>query len=852
MADPNTDPLAGIGTPVDSAPPASTMDPLAGIGTPVDSAPAPQPGLMTSIANRFHQAGADAATALQNHPVLSAINDIVSAPENASVGALKMGAQGIGGMMKILGEYGVVPVAGAATPNAPDAGLTPNQKLKEAGDWLMQNNQLHGFWQHAGGAGELIGEVLSPMGVEETAERGLTLSQRLTQQAKTAQFLADHPTIAQMAAVGARVAHATIKPVVDTMTRAGEAITGASEAVQPVINTIPGRAAMGAVRGAGEAGAQTFVHTGGDVGQTETAAAAGGVGGAILTPVAEGLSYLANRAMPAVEDLFGEPVQTLASQRPGVGTPGGVGIESMPAVQQAQQAAAPNVFRNIAQRATYDALEEANQTRLAGLPADTTPPQFTIRGAAPETTTTPPELIPQRNQQYGRQRVVYGPGAADQPNVQNIRGPYPLSGIEREGPSPPVSEIEQMMLDAGIRPVEKIGSRQAAILTRTEGPTRYHMEPMYQIIPPRLEPGGSTTTAGLGGGDFITNSPELAQMHLNTLNDVLDNPPKEMYSDTLDDLTAQRDELQAQLNMHHFTLSSQIPGAPRVNSPLAAKLVNTFGDAHDQMQQAIGPYMQRINQETGGAANGVLNARATALRRGDLSGFFDADRQLDTLIDNSTSLNPNERAQVNTLRDKARVMGALDTAVQHAANVEDASAAQVRGGRVLMGQRLGNSLDSIADRFGGGNRARGVQAVSNVIGDDGWAAMRRMQDLLSVPQTKKDFLHVAMTVAHTISRGAFGGLAGAMLGHATGIPEGGLMGAAAGAYAQRAALRWLATSPRALNMADFAVRNFLNPETAAAAISAELLRERGSPMGTLNRTAQTSPSDVINAATGGQ
>ena len=835
------------GQPVSTAPP----PPPPGFGgQPVSATPQPpatppatpqQTSWLQSIKNHVTALRAENEPMFQAHPALRAIDDIVNSPTEFAIGAGKGVIGGLGGLLKIIHDVG----SSSGDPSdvmayqKANPGATPEQavqavnkgyrtpekqpsvdRLRDASNFLMTTGKTHGFFQGAGSTGELMAELFGPLAgeaapvaageVTDAAGKALTTAQRYTNKAKAVQFLADNPLLAKLTGLGAAALHAGVK-------------------------------------GAAEMGAQTYLHTGGDPEATKTATELGGAGSALLGPAGEWLGSKARGLIPAVENIMGEDVPTLSSQRAAAagGPSGSIGIDEVPSYKEAQQAAAPRVFRTIAQQATFNALEDANATRFAGLPADTSPPQFTLHGIPPEVENVPGEVIPGRKQQVGS-RVVYGKGAADQPNVSNIRGPFPLSGIDREAPPKPLTETEQWLQDMGVKPVEQIGSRKPAITRNVEGPVDYHKEPLYQYMPPKMTE-GYTNVSG-GGGDIITNSPELAARHLNVLNSILDNPPKSITSDVLDEMAEHRDELQQQLHMH-FLSQAQMPSVPRVNAAFAANLVGDYGDAHDQMQQALGPYMARINTETQGAVQDVLNTRMTAARRGDLSGYFNADSKLDNLIDNSETLNPNERTQVNNLRDKARIFGGLNTVVEHAANVEDASAAQLRGGRVLSGTRLGNGLDTLAEKFGSGDRDRGVNVIKSVIGDDGWNAMRRMQDILNVPEkAKENKYEVPIHLGRILSKGKFLAALGALAGHATGLPEGALFGAATGVYVQKELLKALATSPRALSLYEYGIRNGVKPEILTPFVTKELMDENNNPSGVLNRTAQTDPRDVAKAA----
>lgn len=124
--------------------------------------------------------------------------------------------------------------------------------------------------------------------------------------------------------------------------------------------------------------------------------------------------------------------------------------------------------------------------------------------------------------------------------------------------------------------------------------------------------------------------------------------------------------------------------------------------------------------------------------------------------------------------------------------------------------------------------------------------MRRMQDVLEMPDKAKDTgLKVAISAWHNIAKGKVLGLVGGAVGHLTPIPGGSLMGASVGTYAQKQLLKMLSTSPNALNLYDYAIRNAIKPEIAGPLISNEVLREHGSDAGAMNRTVQTSPQDYL-------
>ena len=208
--------------------------------------------------------------------VTGAVSNATDLPlENLGKGALKSAAQGIGGLMQIVhdhvgsgGDPADVMDYKKANPHASDEealqaieggyrGETTTKsraQLKEAAQFLQDNPQ-HGFWQNLGGVGETVGELLSGLGIEDGTAEGKVMSfaDRIGARLKTAKFLEQNPKIAKLAAIGAKATHA-------------------------------------AVKGAAEAGGQTYVHTGGDADAAGTAAELGGAAGAGLSAAGDAIS----------------------------------------------------------------------------------------------------------------------------------------------------------------------------------------------------------------------------------------------------------------------------------------------------------------------------------------------------------------------------------------------------------------------------------------------------------------------------------------------------------------------------------------------------------------------------------
>jgi hypothetical protein len=775
-----TDPYAGVGTPVGAPPPASGSDPYANVGTPVGATPA--------------QSATPSATPPQDDSLWGKVKSVASGISEGTgdpnidlpVGFAKSAAAGVGGLLHLVHQY-VGNGAGPsdvmeykqANPAASDAdamqavkggyrGPTTqgaNAHMAAAADWLQKHGQENGIWQNLGGVGEMAGELLSGLGVEDAPAEGarvLSSADKLAQQVRAAKFLEGNPKIAKLAAIGARTIY-------------------------------------GATKAAAETGAQTYVHTGGNADAATTAAELGAGGGALMEAGGEAVSAFRSRTAPAVENIAGEPVQTLSSQRPGTGPRGDVKVNEVPKVGAAQQAAAPRVFQNLAQRATHDGLEEANQgrrvanqitdpARMLAAPEDAQPYPFTIEGTGADFETSRSGSTPRTKQIGSEFAPGKGSGTAAKTEPYN-EGAFKYGDEE---PLPPVSDQEPF-----------------------QGPT--HKEPILQYLTD-LKPGeeiGSTKVTG--GGDLVAAGPEAAQTHLSRLNDLVDNPPEGATPEQMKSITQARDGLQEQMDMYHG-YQNTLPNFNPIDSARAAEGVSHFGDAADQLQNAAKPIYQKFDQATDGQFNDLNRARVAAGKRGDFTAKHEYEAQIDQLIDKTPGISQSDRLQATKLWNKSKVLDGLNDMINHAANVDDKYASQVSGGRVLSGVRMQNGMQQLIKRYG-------TDRLESVIGKDGMENMTRISDLLNVPKAQTGLKGLSMSVLHTIAHGKVGGLAGAALGHHLAGYEGALVGATAGVKAERWMLQMAATSPRVGKLLDYAVRNNVTPKVAAGLISSAMIQE---------------------------
>jgi len=512
-------------------------------------------------------------------------------------------------------------------------------------------------------------------------------------------------------------------------------------------------------------------------------AGAGGVADLALGAAGRGMQRFGAKTAPAVENIAGQDVQTLASQRPGTGPRGDITAQEVPAVGRAQQAAAPKVFQSVAQRATYDALEEANKGRVV-TPPITDPARMlpAPEGSKPYSFTLPGT---------GTQESTAGEIA--QPAAKRAQAAFKSpSYVTSSAPAATVAGVE--------------GSSGADIATSTA------RQPAHDVI--------------TGGGDLQVASPEEAQMHLSRLNAIIENPPRGTSAAQLKDITAARDSLQDQLGMYHAHQRT-LPNFAPLDSAKAAGGVGTFADAEDQMQNAAQPIYNKLDEATNGEYSKLNLKRAAAGKSGNLDKKFEIEDQIDKLVDAAPGITPAERQQATTLWAKSKVVGALNNVVESAANVNEAYASQVAGGRVLSGAKLQNNLNKVIAKYG---RPR----IESVIGEDGMQNMTRMADLLRSPagsnmrQITQNIYHGIVTnVLHAKVGATVGGIGGYIAGHALGH---GIMGAEGGALVGAKAERWVlqqaATNPRVGQLLDYAARNAVNPKIYTPLIAAEILRSQ--------------------------
>lgn len=206
-------------------------------------------------------------------------------------------------------------------------------------DWLNKNTDLQGYWEHLGGAGELIWELLQGQAEARMAKEGAeaaSAADMLQEAAKTRKLLDGDSVGSRLARIGLKATHNAAK-------------AGTEVYAQSLIHSQDPDQAL-------KAGATGAVIGG----------VAGGAGGAYQ----EGKDILS----PTTEMLEGEAMPVLASQRPNapIATKLIKDVEDLPKFSAVQQRTPPRVIETGSQRAARNVLEDVNQTRQFQGPASQT------------------------------------------------------------------------------------------------------------------------------------------------------------------------------------------------------------------------------------------------------------------------------------------------------------------------------------------------------------------------------------------------------------------------------------------------------------------------------------------------
>lgn len=311
-------PEGATATLIQGAPPGAVATPVGGdvqgvpegaVGTPIEGVPA------NAVSTPIN------ATPPQSDPSL--LQQFWAArphPIEEAKGVIKGAGQTVAGLLDMY----------ANAPGAILPGIVPGteEAARKAADAIKQRSVVHNFSQEQGSIAEAVMELMAaPELVPESG--AAALSSHLGQASKLAKVLETYPTI--------RAAVNTALAVTKGATRAG-----IEQGVQTGLKTEDPDAAL-------------------------NAAAVGAATGGVLSGVGSGVSEGMNLLRPTAETLEGVEVPVGASQRPNASVVAEhmAPAEDVAGLQEARNAAAPQIIQNGARRAALNVLRDVNETRGA-------------------------------------------------------------------------------------------------------------------------------------------------------------------------------------------------------------------------------------------------------------------------------------------------------------------------------------------------------------------------------------------------------------------------------------------------------------------------------------------------------
>jgi hypothetical protein len=285
-----------------------------------------------------------ALTALEQDPMV-----------NVGIGAWKQIGGAVGGIQKILNQTvgarpqptDVIEYKQANPTATDDQALTavqqgfrgPSSQAAQAkaaarADWLLKNSETHGFFQTAGGFGENLGELAFALSAGQPEAGARSAGEIAEQAGKVWRMMEGNSLASRLMRIG-----------------------------------------WTAMKSAGEQGAQTYIHTGGDTAQAERAAAIAAPLGAAGQAAGEGwgafrqhLGGVAEEIQPIARNIGGAEFRQLASEikDPITGAPiassraQAFPVEDYPSILRERTAAWKQLQTNQAKTAVANAVQDTN------------------------------------------------------------------------------------------------------------------------------------------------------------------------------------------------------------------------------------------------------------------------------------------------------------------------------------------------------------------------------------------------------------------------------------------------------------------------------------------------------------
>ena len=251
-------------------------------------------------------------------------------PGTVGAGAMKTMRKMAAGLVEMADGYlsGAVP-AGSGIPTSPvtiSPGGPVDTALRKTSTYLRPNSDPQGPLEHAGAAiPDMMAFAAPELWGEQGATEAMSLADRVLATGRNLKTLEKNPGLLNM------------------------------------LKNVVGKSAAGAGRAALPAATATYVETGGDVTKTAISALTAAGLGAVSEGIPAAAGGVADMLRPTSEAMEGVTMPVAASQRPGASAL--TNLANPEALEDAQQAAAPQVIQNGAKRAVKNVLDEVNKTR---------------------------------------------------------------------------------------------------------------------------------------------------------------------------------------------------------------------------------------------------------------------------------------------------------------------------------------------------------------------------------------------------------------------------------------------------------------------------------------------------------
>ena len=710
-------------------------------------------------------------------------------------------APGGGGGIDLSGGFVSKPLAAAAAPSTPAAQASaapsaPATTFGERAKGLLHEDLVDHYLQNAPWWDPVaeLGNLAAGAGagVEQTVAGGAKLGRKLLGGTPTAaenwlQREAAKPTHGAMQTVG-KTGEAvgeffTGEELLSMLGRGGAMLSGADKMKQAgqlatMVQKIPMvgkllRIGMESVKAGGISAAQEAVKTGGD---TEAAATAGKVNMALTAalgtaglPLAAGVRYLADLA-PVQRVLEGVPITALKSQinKAGRFIEGGDISDIAPEVAEQQQAAAHQVLRNVASRATGKVMDAINNTRKYFATGEEA-----AQGALPE----------------GVEPIMF--------DLES-----PQSAARSKATSPQQTELGSTAATVPERMLEEGG-----------------LGSLGKTVPERMQGTGAVRQ---------TTNPAEAISHLEDLDELRQS---RAYSDMSESQRAAIDgihkRLSDQLAMYHA--SPYRNNFAPIDVASVVPNVHTFGHAEAQIKASIQPVFDAVNKASGGKMadleQGVRDAKQM-IRDARTPQEFNAANELyeqrtdavDSMYDQyNSSVTRAEHQTAKQAYGQAKRLGQLHAVFEHMMNGVTHEESADGLSRAMTGNA--RNLQSWIDKPGN------QKMLDDLVGQETRTNLKELTLLMSKVQSNRHAAIAAKNIAKILDNNRYrtsgstaGSILGGILGHGWGAIPGSLLGGIAGGGMQNV-LRIAATNPSVGKMFTYAVTHGVGPEVYAPLIA---------------------------------